>query len=308
MANSKAITAQDLLCEEGEYTRRYSGTRDELVAAGLARPGEVPGDPGAPIYSHSVRRDGRRFHFTIHSRIATPNKFWVRVTDLARVAQARARAKQSEEPSKAEIERKQRYDAINRAIDTGEDLAVVRYDWPTVTEWIGKNEDLIATGVCEERHFPISPKRTARGRDDGRPGIDWWTTDAIRRGYFRHRVHWDPESLKARPADPKPKLREDDADALSDRCERWFMTMRDVVVNMMSGVGYTEDSVRYPKATVDKVGASLDHARQLLQSSAPITPRPSAEPAKKMDDPAFQSFMKASLIAPPAPQKRRFSR
>jgi hypothetical protein len=77
MAKIKRITAQRLLRSEDAREWRYAGTRDELIAAGLALDGDFPGDPGATIYSHTIKRDDRRTHMSIHSRMANPITFWL---------------------------------------------------------------------------------------------------------------------------------------------------------------------------------------------------------------------------------------
>jgi hypothetical protein len=287
-----------LLRAEDEREWRYVGTRDELIAAGLAQIGDLPGDPGAPICSHSVHRDGKHLLFSVQSQIAQPRTFWVRIY---KPRPARA----PDPPSQAQIERQQREDAIKRAIDSGEDFGIIRRDGPFGASWIGKKQDLIGAGVCEERHFPVKPKRTLDGDADGRAGVEHWSTYAIRRGYFRHSVSLDDDARKAGGHDKLTKPREDDPAALSDRCERWLMAMQNVVVDMMSGETYADGSVRYDRATVDKVAAAIDHARQLLQSSMPARPRAIVRQETRVTvakrDSGFQAFM-ASTLSPPAKQ------
>jgi hypothetical protein len=79
MAANKAITPHDLLCCEDESEWLYAGTRDELIAAGLAQAGDFPGDPGGPIYSRMIKRGNRRAYISIHSRVASPITFWLKV-------------------------------------------------------------------------------------------------------------------------------------------------------------------------------------------------------------------------------------
>ena len=81
----------------------------------------------------------------------------------------------------------------------------------------------------------------------------------MRRNWFRHRVWWDEEGLEARgdaKGDPA-KPRADDPERLADYCERWLIVTRSTVACMMSGELYADASVRYDKATVDKVAAAL---------------------------------------------------
>ncbi len=81
MADSKGITARDLLRKEDDRgTRFFSGTRDELIAAGLVRDGDFPGDPACGRYtSHTFHRDGRRVYLRIRSRVASPMTYWLHV-------------------------------------------------------------------------------------------------------------------------------------------------------------------------------------------------------------------------------------
>jgi hypothetical protein len=97
-----------------------------------------------------------------------------------------------------------------------------------------------------------------------------------------------------------------------------LMATRHVVINMMAGEGYAKGSARYDKATVDKVAAALDHARQLLQSSAPVHPRAVVPREQRVvvrhekrvavakRDADFQAFM-GSMLSPPARRRGKRS-
>ena len=56
------------------------------------------------------------------------------------------------------------------------------------------------------------------------------------------------------------------------------------------------------EATIDKAAAALDHARQLLQSSAPAVPRAVVHSDTRMTavhkDSKFQAFIAAALTPP----------
>jgi hypothetical protein len=43
------------------YGFSYEGTREQLIAAGVMRPGEFPGEPGRAVYAYDCG-DGRRIH------------------------------------------------------------------------------------------------------------------------------------------------------------------------------------------------------------------------------------------------------
>jgi hypothetical protein len=101
MAKTKPITPPDLLRSEDEWQWRYSGTRSELIAAGLARDGDFPGDPGAPVCSHTIKRDDRHVHISVHSRIVDPNTFWL-VVSKTPISVAKAEAKRQRDQENAE--------------------------------------------------------------------------------------------------------------------------------------------------------------------------------------------------------------
>lgn len=108
MAARKRITAQSLLRETCGETTRYSGTRAELIEARLAREGDFPGDPGAPITSCTMRRDGQRSYIRIRSRLANPMTFWVENTPLEaiRLEKEQFRKEICEETAARAVERR----------------------------------------------------------------------------------------------------------------------------------------------------------------------------------------------------------
>ena len=132
--------------------------------------GDLPGDAAPGVPADGAFADGKRFRYSVQSRVAQPTTFWVSVRK-PRLAKA------AEPPSDKQIARKQQDDALNRAIDVGEDIGIVRRDWAYDmdwgtawgTDWIGTKQDLLAAKLCDEQHFPVPPKRVSGGNADGRP-------------------------------------------------------------------------------------------------------------------------------------------
>jgi hypothetical protein len=289
-----------LLRWDNESETRYAGTRSQFIAAGMGQDGDFPGDPGAPSCTHVVSRNGKKMRISVHSRVANPITFWISIAKPRPPCEIAA-------PSEEEIADQEQHDALQRAIDSGTDLGVVRRDYAWGMEWIGLKEDLKATGVCEERHFPSARKRVLYAepdQDDGRPGVEWWLTRAIRKGYFAHRVWLDDRTR--RRLDKNQQL-EDDPDALADRVERCLMGIQKGVISMMRSEGYALGSVRYDESTIAKVEGAMEHARQLLQSAMPAkpTPRRSRPVDAAKGDGAFRLFLAAALQPAKGPRKRR---
>jgi hypothetical protein len=71
MAGTEGITAPKLLRKRIDGELYYSGTRDELIGAGVARDGDFPGDPSSGCHTtHAFKRDGRRVSISVHSRVS----------------------------------------------------------------------------------------------------------------------------------------------------------------------------------------------------------------------------------------------
>jgi hypothetical protein len=118
-------SAKRLLSKDAERSWHYSGTREELIAAGLARDGDFPGDPGAPICSHTIERDDRHSHIRIHSRVVNPNTFWV-VVSKTPVSVAKAEAKRQRDEENVERRTwpaKRREAALAQAEEVGSRIA-----------------------------------------------------------------------------------------------------------------------------------------------------------------------------------------
>jgi hypothetical protein len=71
MAGTEGITAPKLLRKRIDGELYYSGTRDELIGAGVARDGDFPGDPSSGCHTtHAFKRDRRRVSISVHSRVS----------------------------------------------------------------------------------------------------------------------------------------------------------------------------------------------------------------------------------------------
>lgn len=210
------------------------------------------------------------------------------------------------------LERSRRDAAVREAIDRGEDLGVIRQDEDIFTTWIGTKADLIAARVCGEDHFPVAPKRKVYGSADGRENVESWCTEAMRRGYFEHVVHWDRETHDQRREQriaQEPIAREETTvEAFADRCELTLMGLAEFVLETVSGKYHT---ARYERETIEKVSAAFEHARQILQASTPsgtgaVAPADSRAAVAKAD-PAFARFM-ADALTPLTPTRGRARR
>lgn len=197
-------------------------------------------------------------------------------------------------------------EAYRAAIIAGEDLGVIREEIHHGTRWKGTKAALIECGICQERHFPIAKNRLAYGGEDGRPGVAMWQTRAILNGHFEHAIHWADDYLREHPRDaPKKEQRAQtasDPNDFAERCETFFDSMCETIVELISGDMLKSEALRYDRTTVDKVRAALDHAGQLLQSASPVLPRAFAEreeraAAAKNDD-AFSAFLQRALEKP----------
>jgi hypothetical protein len=214
------------------------------------------------------------------------------------------------DPTPTQIERQQQEAALLRAIDAGEDIGIIRRDNEWGTTWIGSKADLIATGICAERHFPEGRKRLAYGSDCATPGYDRWQTKAIKRGRFEYHASFDKETREQNEevARQNPKaLHEDDPELFAERAEDWLSQLRGIAIGYIGGEWHDETSVRYDEETVAKVGAALDHALQLLQAALPIPPRPTKQlKATRVAraDRDFQSFLAATLKATSGREQR----
>jgi hypothetical protein len=89
---------QALLQWENEHGALYIGTRTQLIDAGLAQPGDFPGDPGSGrVTDHTFERDGRRIRITFKSRRAgSPPTFALRIRETIRQQNARYRKEVAE--------------------------------------------------------------------------------------------------------------------------------------------------------------------------------------------------------------------
>ncbi len=93
-------SAQSLLDCDWDDRWRYSGTREQLIAAELARDGDFPGDQDAPACSHTIKRDDRLMYISVHSRVADPITFWLIIFKKA-ISLAKAEAKRGRDEQKA---------------------------------------------------------------------------------------------------------------------------------------------------------------------------------------------------------------
>src|SRR5690349_998292 len=84
---TSARRAKALLQWDSENEAGYVGTRTQLIDAGLARPGDFPGDPeSGRVTSHTFTRDGKRVAIHIKSKVARPMTFtlWIGETNAQR--------------------------------------------------------------------------------------------------------------------------------------------------------------------------------------------------------------------------------
>lgn len=192
---------------------------------------------------------------------------------------------------------------------------IAQRDEPYFTQWIGTQETLIERGICTTEQFPAGRKRVANGDADGRDGVASWKTSAIRGGYFQHHVWWSAEFREQRAREIKPERSTpehaglEDPDDFADRCESFFMSLSKAMVSFISG---EDESLRYDADTIAKVTSALEHARQLLQSSAPTRPRSVALREKRAatakGDGEFRAFMAATLAPSQKPQRKAVKR
>jgi len=107
------VRPADLLRRTAETELHYCGTRSELIAAGLARRGDFPGDhPKAGRTRRIFERDGRKYQIRLASRTAPlptfwePPTYWLQIgktSDQFHEHTAHVRAKVAEGLAEAEV-------------------------------------------------------------------------------------------------------------------------------------------------------------------------------------------------------------
>src|SRR6185437_9007910 len=264
--------ARSLVLREDQWEAEFAGTRAQLIAAGLARPGDFPGDPECPCkVRRSFERDDRHFQVRVRSFTAEPRSFVLRrsITNAERIKLDAERRSELEanDPNfrnDASIAREleEREARIRAAIKAGEYLPLsCREPHVWLTAWVGTREELTAAGICDARHFPQGRKRVARGDADDesaaqrRPGVKSWQTRALGRDYFEHIVWWNKEAQLARIRDGigrKPIERPSyyaDIDAFAKGCEQSVMLASRLIETILSGEDeasmYGECTIRY---------------------------------------------------------------
>jgi len=193
MARAKSTAAANLLEYENEWRKDYSGTKNQLIAAGLALDGDFPGDPAnGRVTANTFERDGRRISIRVRSRMASPLTYWLSIQPT--VADERRRhAEKAEEVAEQEsqcdrstrelLARREAFDAeVRRAIAAGEDIGIMQRDETCLTEWVGTRTALVAEGLCTPDQFPDGRKRMKHGETNGR----YWTTTKLARGHVAY--------------------------------------------------------------------------------------------------------------------------
>lgn len=123
MAEIKSIrlqrhtAARRLLVRQDDWRRDYSGTRAQIIEAGLAAQGQFPGDTACPNRTaFTFRRDTR----SVTVRVRAPGVFWVRVGQSAEEKRARrAAAAARDEATNARYENGYAHQATQTATRTG---------------------------------------------------------------------------------------------------------------------------------------------------------------------------------------------
>lgn len=136
----------------GDDAMRYRGTRAELVAAGLLRDGDFPGDEqSGRKANHTFTREGRHFHIRYSSRLEPPT-FWL----FCRPVRERGCSPHAEQPAD---KISHRYEAT-RTVDG---------DWPPDCEGnsdiafdggeiVGTAKALVAAKVLLPQDVPGNPE------------------------------------------------------------------------------------------------------------------------------------------------------
>ncbi len=299
------VNREALLQQESDSHLGYSGTRAQLIAAGLARDGDFPGDPGAPVTSHTVRRDDTRMHISIHSRMVNPVTYWVRLSKK-RISErkAEARARRAEERSRRlDDDEETRIATLKDAIRRGEDIGIIRTDYPVATKWTGRRADLLAAGICTDDQLPAAPRRVRYSEAGDGDAILFWDSRLLVQDCFIFTVRHSSQEIDKRRAagigrEPKERpAKYLDQSAFAKDCETYLMVLSGAIAREITGEWeereYGEHTIRYDEKTVQAVVDALDHARQLLQAATPqtIKPRQSNQLKSARADTDFRAFL-----------------